>query len=462
MNSDIILRNKYRFFSVGAIGTFMSTLDGSILNVALPTIANEFQSSIDVVAWVILAYALTIVSLMMIFGTWVERKGYGFAYKFGYIFFLAGSLTCVAAGSIEILIAGRVIQAIGSAMFQAIGPGLVTTVFPKRERGKGIGMIVMMVSAGLMTGPPLGGVILQHFPWQIIFAINIPIGLVGLFLTSRYFKLLPIPETTHRLHLRGAVSISVTLLSGTLALSLISDYSLINIRVWGLLILSGTALVIFFKSESNPQTALFGLDLFRNRQFTNALIAAVLIFIALASTIVFIPFYLERVKNYGPQTVGLFLIISPFLMFIVAPLSGKLSDRIGSRFLTTIGMLTLTFGLYLLSTLGETTSAEFIILCLVITSVGNAVFNTPNSSSLMGSVTPDKRAVASGVLATSRNIGIAIGVALSTSLFAFFESIYASGTTDPVTLFVKSFHPVMLAAMVTALIGVPFCLSRKK
>ena len=125
----------------------MGTLDGSILNVALPTIARELETSIDIVAWVALAYTLTLVSLLMIFGAWTEKKGYSFAYKFGYIFFISGSVLAVFSTNIYMLISARVIQAVGASMFQAVGTGMVTTVFPGKERGKGIGMMVMMVSA---------------------------------------------------------------------------------------------------------------------------------------------------------------------------------------------------------------------------------------------------------------------------------------------------------------------------
>lgn len=173
-------RNKYKLFAVGAIGTFMATLDGSILNVALPTISSELAVSVDTVAWVVLSYSLTLISLMIVFGVWAGIRGFGFAYKFGYMFFIAGSLICAASGTIYLLVIGRVVQAIGTAMFVSIGPGMVTQIFPREERGKGIGMIVMMVSAGFMLGPPVGGLLLQYFHWPSVFLINIPIGGVAL------------------------------------------------------------------------------------------------------------------------------------------------------------------------------------------------------------------------------------------------------------------------------------------
>jgi len=458
---NVIQQNRYKFFTVGAIGTFMGTLNGSILNVALPTIADDLQCTVDVVAWVVLSYTLTLVSLLLIFGAWTERKGYDFAYKFGFSFFIVGSLLCIMSWSIYSLVFGRVIQAIGASMFQAVGTGMVTEVFPERERGKGIGMMVMMVSAGLMTGPPLGGFLLQFFPWQSIFVINLPIGLFGMVLTFRYFKLLPARVTRRKMRLSGGAAISLALFSGTFGLSLVSNYGLTDPRVWGMAVVSLVSLLAFVKVESNPETALIGLDMLKNRQFTTALVAAVLMFISMSGVMILIPFYLERIKDFEPRTVGLYLIIFPVLMFVLAPLAGRLSDRIGSRVLTSLGMTTLACGLYLLSYIGAETANNYLILCIVIMGSGTAIFNTPNSSAMMGAVTEHQRAITSGILSTSRNIGMSTGIALGTALFAYFQTRYASLGNDSL-IFVASYHQVIYTAIAIAVLGLPFCLARKK
>lgn len=462
MDSSLTQAHKYRFFTVGAIGTFMSTLDGSILNVALPTIADQLQCNINVVAWVILAYSLTIVSLMLIFGAWTERKGYAFAYKFGYSFFIVGSILCALSNSIHFLIIGRVVQAIGSAMFQAVGPGMVTTVFPENERGKGIGLMVMMVSAGMMAGPPLGGFLLQYFPWQSIFVINVPIGLIGFSLAVKYFKILSKPDQFKKMHIAGALSISTAMLTGMLALSLMESYTLSDFRVWGLGVISIVFLFLFYRFESNPDSALIGTELFKNRQFSTALIAAILLFIAMSGAIILIPFYLERVKHFEPQTVGMFLMIFPIMMFIVAPLSGKLSDKIGSRLLTTAGMLVFAIGLYLLSYLDIDTTNRYIIITIILISSGVAIFNTPNSSALMGSVDKSKRAVISGIISTSRNIGMALGVAIATSLFAYFQTHLVSNIDNESLKFIGAYQPVVKISVAIALIALPFCFIRRQ
>ncbi|MBD3331834.1 MFS transporter [candidate division GN15 bacterium] len=459
MSESYIQSHRYRFFAVGAIGTFMGTLEGSILNVALPTLADELSASIDVVAWVILAFQLTVVSLLMVFGTLTQRRGYFFAYRFGYVFFILGSILSAASTTIYMLIGARVVQAIGAAMFQAVGVGLVTTVFPPEERGKGIGMMVMMVSAGLMSGPPAGGFILSVAPWQTIFLINIPIGLVGLFLTYRYLRKLPKPSTDVPLHVGSAVAISIVLGAGVFGLTQLADYPVTSWRVWGMLLLSVVALVTFVRLESDPRKALIGVSIFRNRQVIIAVIGMLVLFISIAGIMILVPFYLERVKGFDPSKVGLFLMILPVVMFVVAPLAGKLSDKIGYRLLTTVGLFLTAFGLYMLHGVSVGSPASYVAWSLLVISIGVGIFNTPNTSALMGSVRSGERAISSSIISATRNVGFALGIALATSLFAYFKSHYGGeGTADEV--FVMAYRKVILVSIVVALVGVPLAFFR--
>jgi len=451
--------NKYKIFAVGAIGTFMATLDGSIVNVALPSIADDLQTSVDIVAWVVLAYSLTLISLMLIFGAWTQRRGYDFAYKFGFVFFILGSTICVFAPEIWSLVAGRIVQATGTAMFAAVGPGMVTTVFPPEERGKGIGLMVMMVSAGFMIGPPLGGFLLKYFTWHSIFVINLPIGVIGIALVYRYFGLLKQTRSNRKIHLAGGLSISAMLVALVLAMSLANDYGLKDLRVIGLLVLTVVAGSLFLRFESRPESALIGLEIFKNRQFTMSLAAALVSFMSISGVLVLVPFYLERVKGLGPQQVGLFLIILPILMFIFAPLTGRLSDKIGYRVLTSLGMILIGASLGFFLRLTEASSLQDVVVALVVLGAGVGMFSTPNSSAVMGAVTEDQRAVASGILATNRNIGVSIGVAIATSLFTFFQRQLAdsAGTMSADSMFLESYYPVMWVSLGMAAVGLVLC-----
>ena len=444
---------------VGAIGTFMATLDGSIVNVALPTIASRFGVGVDLVAWVVLAYSLTLMSLMIVFGAWTERRGYAFAYKLGFVFFVVGSTLCALSPTIYILIASRVIQGVGTAMFAATGPGLVTTVFPPKERGKALGLVVMMVAAGFMVGPPLGGYILGFWDWHGLFLINVPIGIVGFYMTQRYFGLLPVPLERSPLPFPGALAIAVAMISGVYALSHIDDYGLSSPLFWGLIVLSLAAVAVFVRQENQPGQSLIGLEIFRNKQFVASIGAQLAAFGGTSGVFVLIPFYLEEVRGLDPEHVGLYLVIVPVIMFVFAPLAGKVSDRIGFRLLTTVGMTTTGLSLWLLSRLEAGTEGWYIVLCLGVAGAGAGLFSTPNSSAMMGAVDASRRATASSILATTRNVGMAGGVAVATALFSHYRAIHAD-IPDVASRFLAGYRPVIYLAMAFVVVGIAFCLVR--
>ncbi|MEK7775286.1 MAG: MFS transporter [Candidatus Zixiibacteriota bacterium] len=459
MSTETHIPNRYKLFAVGAIGTFMGTLDGSIMNVALPTLSDKFGAGIDLVAWVALAYALTTVSLLLVFGAWTENKGYGFAYKFAYLFFIGGSILCALSTGIYSLIAGRVVQAVGAAMFQAVGAGMVSDVFPRKERGKGIGMMVMMVSAGLMFGPPIGGFMLSYFSWQWLFLINIPLGLVGLYMANRYFSALPPRGHGRETRLVGAITLSLGLFCFMLGLSIMNDYSITDWRVLGLWLISLISAVIFTRYESQPKTALIGIEIFRNRQFSSSVAAMLAVFISLAGAIILVPFYLERIKGLEPKSVGMYLVILPVLMFMIAPVSGRLSDKIGFRFLTSFGITVYAFGIFMLSWLTVDSTPTVLIVSLGLMGLGQGIFGSPNSSAFMGSVKEGQRAITSGILSATRNIGMSVGIALATSLFTIFEARYVGGGGAK-EAFMNGYHIVALVSFAIALLGLPFCFTR--
>jgi len=459
MDSARVQANRYKLFTVGAIGTFMATLDGSILNVALPSIARDLDAPVSLVAWVVLAYSLTLISLLVAFGAWTQRRGYGFSYRFGYTFFIVGSLLCALSGSISMLIVSRVVQAVGTAMFASIGPGMVTTVFPREERGKGLGIMVMMVSAGFMVGPPVGGYLLGIWSWHAIFIVNLPIGLFGLVMAHRYFRLLDKPQDPPPMRVAAAAALALALVSGVFGLSLIDDYPVGHPLMWGLGLFSAFSFVVFIALEKNPRHTVVGLGIFRNRRFTTALAAQLCHFAGLSGVLVLVPFFLERVKLFEPQQVGMYLVIMPIVMFIAAPTSGKLSDIIGYRLLTSAGMVIMGTGLYLLSNLAPDTQNWYIAVCLAVVGGGAGVFSTPNSSALMGSVREGQRSVASGILATNRNIGMSVGVAVATALFAYLQQQNAA-LIEAGLIFVESYRPVIYVGMGFAAAGFILCLIR--
>ncbi len=452
--------SPYKFFAVAAAGTFMGTLEGSILNVALPTIAAEFQVSIGQIAWLVLAYSLTLVSLMMVFGGWAARTGYGFAYRFGFGLFIAGTTICVFSQSFHPLLVGRVVQAVGSAMCQAIGMGLITTVFPAEQRGKGIGLMAMIVAAGLMTGPPLGGFLLKFWPWQSIFIASLPAGVLGLALSLWVFRGFEAQVSQRKVNLLSAATLSTTLLAGMLWLSLTDDYELTDWRPMLLLVVGISSAGIFYRSERQTSAPLIGLELLGNRDFMTAVMSMFLMFSGLAGITIMMPFYLQDVRGFAPHEIGLFLITLPATMALVAPLAGRLSDRWGYRVLTSLGMGILLLGQILLMNLDTSSSVPYILIGVTGLGIGIGIFNSPNMSALMGAVTDRQRPIASGIQSTTRVIGMAGGIALSTALFSLYQRKFGGLGGEDVA-FVASLHEVIKLTLVPTVVGLVLCLTRR-
>lgn len=448
MQPDTVQNHRYRFFAIAAMGTFIGTLEGSILNVALPTMASELSVAIDVIAWVVLAYQLTVVSLLMVFGAWAGRRGYPFAYKFGFTFLVVGSLICAVSQTIEPLLFGRVVQALGGAMFQAVGMGLITTAFPPEERGKGIGLMAMMVALGLMIGPPLGGLMLTVWPWQVIFYLSSAVAVVGTLMAYSFFRGFESSTSERKINLSSAAALSVCLLSGMLAMTVLDSRMKVEGPFGLLLALSLAALVVFLWRERRPASALIGGEVFRNTQFRISIIAMFLMFAALSGALILVPFYLQDIRGYEPRTVGLFLTILPLTMMVVAPLSGRISDKIGFKALTVGGLLIFAVGLYLLSELKADSSNQYLVIGLTTLGIGVGIFNSPNSSALMGSVKPHQRSIASSINSSTRNIGMAFGVAIATTLF---EALAVGGGLPEAEQFVLKYRYVTYICLTFAL-----------
>lgn len=399
-----------------AIGTFMSALDASVVNMVLPNISAYFHTSLSTIEWTIMSYLLVISSLLLAYGRLGDMYGHKKIYITGFILFIFGSLLCGLASSVMLLIVFRAIQAIGAGMLMAMGPAIVTDTVPPADRGKGLSVIAISVAVALTTGPVLGGFLTAIFGWQSIFFINIPIGIIGVFIAQK-----TIPQNQERImqpfDFIGAVIVFITLICILLPLSLMETYGwknpvLLTVLFTGLLFMIG-----FIFWEKYTRYPMFDITLFQNRLFAMSNISALLNFMAQYTIILLIPFYLQGMRNLSPEHAGLLYLPMPLAMMIVAPISGTLSDRMDSRYISSAGMVFMTVGMWLLSGLKADSPYLFMITGLTTVGLGIGLFQTPNNSAIMGAVPNSKRGIASGMLATMRNIGMVLGVAISGALF---------------------------------------------
>jgi EmrB/QacA subfamily drug resistance transporter len=402
--------------AIGA-GTFMSALDGSVVNTTLPLITRYFGSTIAAVEWVVTVYLLVLSGLLLSFGRLGDMQGHKRVYLVGFTVFLISSALCGFANSVNMLIISRGFQALGGAMLMANSPAILTKSFPTRQRGQALGLQATMTYLGLTVGPSLGGWLADQFSWRAVFYINIPVGLIALYLSARFIRSDHPSQVSERFDLTGAFTFLAGLVFLLFGLNQGHALGWLSPVILGALITSILFLVWFVYIEVRSPTPMLDLHLFRSWPFSSAVISAILNYICVYTIIFLMPFYLLQGRNYTPTQTGLILTAMPIIMAIVAPFSGTISDRIGPRIPALVGMAGLASGLYLLSQLGPTTSPPQIVLRLGVVGLGTGIFISPNNSALMGSAPRARQGIAAGILATSRNFGMVLGVGLAGAIF---------------------------------------------
>ncbi|MCB8967020.1 MAG: MFS transporter [Ardenticatenaceae bacterium] len=419
------------------MGVFLATIDGSIVNVALPTLVRALNTDFATVQWVPLAYLLTLSTVLLSMGRLGDMIGKKPVYVTGFILFTLSSMLCGMAPTIYWLIGFRVLQAIGAAMTQALGIAIITEAFPPSERGKALGISGSLVSIGIVAGPTLGGILIDTFTWRWIFFVNLPVGIIGTLLTLRY---VPYQRSANaqRFDFAGAAILFGSLLTMLGALTLGQQWGFTDRRVWLLLGTAVLLLIFFVRSEQRVAQPMINLGLFRNQLFSINLLTGLLAFIAVAGVFVLLPFYLENMLGYGPRQVGLLIAAVPILMGVTAPISGTLSDRYGTRPIATVGLVILVAGYLAMSRFTTNTSLLVYILAVLPFGAGMGIFQSPNNSAVMGSVPPQQLGIASGLLATTRNLGQTMGIAIlgavwaSRVMTAAGETISGGATAAPV------------------------------
>ncbi len=400
------------------LGSLMSSLDSSVVNIILPVVSQAFRTDVATIEWVVTVYLLVVSGLLLSFGRLGDMHGNKQVYIYGFGIFVVGSMLCGLSSTALMLISFRGLQAIGAAILFANSPALLTKNFPASLRGRVLGLQSMMIYIGLTIGPILGGWLTALLSWRAVFYINVPIGLAALYLSVRYIPHDAPAEHAPRFDLPGAG----TFLAGLTMLLL----GLNQGDVWGwtswpellLFAVSIVLLVLFVVIEIHTPSPMLDLHLFSVRQFSAATVSAVCNYISLNVATFLLPFYLIEGRGLNTATTGLILSAQPIIMAISAPLSGALSDRVGPRILGTLGMLVLGAGMFLLSRLGADASMVMVALGLAVVGLGTGVFIAPNSSALMGSAPRVRQGIASGILATARNMGMVLGVGLAGAVLA--------------------------------------------
>ncbi len=463
--------SKWSVLAVVAIGVFMATLDASIVNISLPKISLYFGVPLGgMVEWVIIAYLIVISSILLTLGRLSDMIGRKVIWVFGLAVFTASSVLCGVAPSLLFLVVSRAFQGIGGAMIMSVGPAMITHAFQAGERGRALGFLGTVVAVGTSAGPTLGGIITQAFSWRWIFYINAPIGIIGIITTIRLLSEPMRPSgAAKKFDLAGAALLSISLVLLMLAMTFGQELGWASPWIMGLFAASAVLLGAFVHFERSIAYPIVDLSIFNNRLFSASLVSSFLSFLSLFAVMFLMPFYLEELLFLQPDHAGLLLTAVPLTISLVAPVSGWLSDRYGSRVLSSLGLTVSSVGLFFLSRLTQSTSLSGIVWPLIVAGFGQALFQSPNNNAIMSSVPENRIGTASGFLATVRVLGQGFSVAMAGAIFTSLGGAKAgatltrNGAHDAVALqntFVHAFQIAILTSMIIASIGIFTSLAR--
>ena len=467
--------NKWAILILAALSGFITTLDGSIVNIGLPAISQTFHIGVSgPIEWIIIGYLVVIASVLLTFGRLADMIGRKPIFVIGLIVFIVGSALCGMAPSLLLLILARLFQGLGAALIFSVNIAMVTSTFPGNERGLALGLNAVVVSLGVSAGPTIGGIITQYLTWRWIFYVNVPIGIAVLLAAFYFYKEKRPQEGEHgRFDPVGAALLAISLALLTLGLSFGQEWGWLSLGTLSCVSVGIVVIVIVIYVEKRVEHPILDLHLLQNRVFAFANISFMLCMMALFAPGFIMPFYFEQLRGFSTEQTGLLLTPLPLTFALIAPFSGSLADRLGSRWLSPVGLAIACFGLFLLSQVNVQSSMGDIIWRLVVIGIGQGIFQSPNTRTIMGEAPRSEQGEASGLLATGRVVGQSLSIALVGTVFAGLGGAVAGNVLslqahhlssarviNLQNMFVGSFHAALIVCAAFAAIGIFTALAR--
>jgi len=454
------------------IGATMSALDVSIVNVAVPTIENRFEVPMSMIEWVVMGYMLTLTVFLPFFGRLADMFGRTKMYNIGFIIFTIGSALCGISPNAYFLVFSRVLQAVGAGMLQANSVAIITQSFPKNELGRAIGIQGAVQAIAMSIGPFISGILISLLNWRLIFYINVPIGIIG---TLMALFILPASKPSlkkdNKIDFLGVILCATGLGFLVLAIDQGTKIGWTSPFIIFCFLAFLIILPLFILRELKTTNPMLDLRIFKNWDFSTGNITGFLSYYVLFAVLFLMPFYLEDIMHYDAEIVGSILTPIPLAMAIIAPFAGAISDKIGSRFMTTLGMIVCAVAAFLLSFLNDNINIYFLTLIFIILGLGMGIFTPPNNSAIMLSAPEDKLGVAGGVLNMMRALGLIFGVDISSMIFTSLklnllaQHGYFVESKAPFTIyriaFMNGFSFVMISLLIICVIAVVISLTKK-
>jgi EmrB/QacA subfamily drug resistance transporter len=401
---------------VAVLSSFSTPFMSSAINLALPAMARELQLDALLMGWVATSYLLASAMFLVPFGRLADLFGRKRLLIGGLSLYTAGSLLCALAPGGSLLIGFRVVQGIGAASLYSTAIAILTSVYPPGRRGAALGIVAASTYIGLSSGPVLGGILTEHLGWRSLFAVNVPVGLAALVVVLWKLKGEWAEARGERFDLAGGLLFVISL-----PLLMYGVTRLPSLAGVGLVAGGAAGLAAFLLWEARARSPVLDLRLFRgNRVFAFSNLAALINYSATFAITFLMSLYLQYIQGLGPERSGLVLLAQPVMMAAFSPLAGRLSDRIAPRRIASAGMGIVTVGLAMLAFVWAGSSLAYLVVSLVILGFGFALFSSPNTNAVMGSVERRYFGVASATLATMRVTGMMLSMAVAILLFTLF------------------------------------------
>lgn len=450
---------KNRWWILTAVGlfTFMATLDGSIVNIALPVMSKDLKIPMNQSEWIVSIYLIVICSLLLLFGKVGDAFGKVKVFKIGTVLFVFGSLLCGFNSGLTVLLIARAIQALGASMTMSNNNGIITEVFPIKERGRALGLTGSFVALGSIAGPGIGGLILSHFSWGYIFWINVPIGILTI-IFGQFVLPKDIIKTHEKIDYFGFAGFALLIVSLFLGVFIGQQVGFTQPGVLALFALAIISAAAFVWIENHVEKPLLSFRLFKNIDFSLSLLCAFLIFIVTFFFNVIAPFYLENARGFEPSTAGYILMIFPIVQVIAAPIAGTISDKIGPELLTFVGLVLICISQIGYMTMSLQTPVWLFMFFVGLVGLGNGIFQAPNNTIVMSSVDVKDLGIAGGINALARNLGMIFGISCATTvLFSAMSREYGHKVTTYLPghadVFIAGMHDAFMVALVICLVA---------
>ncbi|HIT93141.1 MAG TPA: MFS transporter [Candidatus Stercorousia faecigallinarum] len=416
---------KWTMFVITAVGNFIAMLDATTVNLALYPMAVDLHVTMSQIQWVMIAYMLVLTVFLPFFGKLGDIFPKNKLYSVGFSLFALGAFLNTTADSFGLLIAYRCLEALGASIMLSNAQAIIATIFKKERRGKALGLNGCIVAIGGMSGPALGGILINSFGWHSVFLPCIPVALAGAYYA---YKMLPHSIKTERKNFKfdykGFFYFTISLFALLLAISEGHSWGWNSLKIISLGVITLIFGVLFYIRDHHINYPLINFSMFKIKPFTFGNLAVMTSYMAMYTNSILLPFFLQEILKYNALKTGLLILPYSVTLSVMAPIAGRLSGKYGSRYLTIAGPIVYCIALLMFTLYDKNAAMWQIVLASGIMGIGNGLFQSPSNNAIMTCVKTEELGLASGILALSRNMGNILGVAVTITLFETFRNIF--------------------------------------